>query len=58
MDLSKTNKEYPNLWQILSKNKVGVFGSLHTYPLPDNLENYSFFVPDTFAAGKECFQKI
>tara|TARA_B100000925_G_scaffold43157_1_gene28127 strand:+ start:220 stop:1629 length:1410 start_codon:yes stop_codon:yes gene_type:complete len=58
MDLSKVNKEYPPLWEILSKkNKIGVFGSLHTYPLPNNLENYKFFVPDTFAAGKQCFPK-
>jgi hypothetical protein len=37
--------------------KTGVFGSLHTYPIPSDLENYSFFVPDTFAAGSECFPK-
>ena len=58
MDLSKVNKDYPSLWEILSKKlNVGVFGSLHSYPLPTNVKDYSFFVPDTFASGKECFPK-
>ena len=37
--------------------KVGLFGSLHTYPIPENDESFSFYVPDTFAAGSECFPK-
>ncbi|KQI71233.1 hypothetical protein AN191_13100 [Loktanella sp. 5RATIMAR09] len=32
-----------------------MFGSLHTHPLPDNVKDYAFYVPDTFAAGPECF---
>jgi hypothetical protein len=59
MDNSKVDKEFPSIWSILSKQgiKTGVFGSLHSYPLPKNLSDYSFFVPDTFAAGPECFPK-
>jgi hypothetical protein len=55
--LEEINKEFPTIWQRLADNghRVGVFGSLHTYPLPNNLEQYDFFVPDTFAAGSECF---
>ena len=41
-----------------------MFGSLHTYPLPESIarkdtfgDNFSFYVPDTFAAGSECFPK-
>lgn len=58
-DLNDQEKQYPALWNLLAKNgvKVGLFGSLHTYPLPDDLNNFSFYVPDTFAAGSECFPK-
>ncbi|QIE55011.1 hypothetical protein G5B40_05815 [Pikeienuella piscinae] len=57
MDLSHVNKEMPPIWDFLARQgcRVGMFGSLHTYPLPDNVEQYSFYVPDTFAAGPECF---
>ena len=56
-NLTKINQQFPPIWQILSSNgiKTGVFGSLHSYPLPDNLENYSFYVPDSFATNSQCF---
>lgn len=56
-DLTRVNKEYPNVYNLLAKQgvKVGVFGSLQSYPLPADLENFTFYVPDTFAAGDECF---
>ncbi len=56
-DLTEVNKVYPPLWQVLTQNGIqsGVFGSLHTYPLPESLENYTFYFPDTFAAGADCF---
>jgi hypothetical protein len=59
-DLKKVNLDYPSVFNYLAKNdiSVGVFGSLHSYPLPKNLDNYSFYVPDTFAAGSECFPEI
>ena len=58
-DLGPVNKEFPPLWSILTENGVrcGVFGSLHSYPVPESLDNYAFYVPDTFAAGPECFPK-
>ncbi|MFT3682439.1 MAG: alkaline phosphatase family protein [Ferruginibacter sp.] len=58
-DLHEQDKEFPLIWNILAKQKikVGLFGSLHTHPLPDNVEDFSFYVPDTFAAGSECFPK-
>lgn len=58
-DLNDQEKEYPAIWNILAQKgiKVGLFGSLHTYPMPENIENFSFYVPDTFAAGSECFPK-
>lgn len=56
-DLSEIDREFPPFWKILAGAgvSVGMFGSLHSYPMPENLENYSFYVPDTFAAGSECF---
>ncbi len=58
-DLSHVNREFPPIWSLLTQNGIrcGVFGSLQSYPLPDTLDNYAFFVPDTFAAGPECFPK-
>jgi len=58
-DLLEQEKQYPAIWNMLAKNgvKVGLFGSLHSYPMPENIENFSFYVPDTFAAGSECFPK-
>ena len=57
--LDDVNCEYPPLWMLLADagRRVGVFGSLHSYPLPVDLANYAFYVPDTFAAGPECFPK-
>ena len=59
-DVSKVNIEMPNVWEILANEgvSVGVFGSLHSYPLPVNLDNFSFYVPDTFSAGNECFPEL
>jgi hypothetical protein len=56
-DLRAVDNEFPPLWKILTQHgvKTGVCGSLHTYPMPQGLENYAFFLPDTFAAGSECF---
>ncbi len=58
-NLKEVDAEFPPLWQILADNKVktGVFGSLHSYPPPKLQGNYSFYVPDVFAVGKECFPK-
>lgn len=57
MNVDHVDKVFPPIWKILARAgvKVGVFGSLHSYPLPENVAEYSFFVPDTFAAGPECF---
>ena len=35
-DLNEQEKQYPAIWNILAQKgiKVGLFGSLHTYPFP------------------------
>ena len=56
-NLTDVNVHFPTVWDIISRAdlKVGVFGSLQSYPLPKNVNDYCFYVPDTFAAGSECF---
>lgn len=56
-DLTDLDKEFPPIWQTLASNgvSVGVFGSLHTYPVPDSLENVAYYVPDVFSPNHECF---
>ncbi|MGH9661090.1 MAG: hypothetical protein ACRD96_21260, partial [Bryobacteraceae bacterium] len=58
-DLGDVNREYPPIWELLRARGVmaGLCGSLHSYPLPSAVEEYSFYLPDTFAAGAECFPK-
>ncbi|MCS7003975.1 MAG: hypothetical protein NZM38_01465 [Cytophagales bacterium] len=50
-DLSKPDAEFPPIWKILKKNGIstGVFMSMHSYPIPDDYQEYSFYVPDPFA---------
>lgn len=56
-NLTAINQAFPPIWQILASQGIvtGVFGSLHTYPLPNNLDGYAFYVPDSFAISSECF---
>lgn len=56
-DLAEIDAAYPPIWDTLVRRGVstGVFGSLHTYPLPSNVSEYAFYIPDVFAAGNECF---
>lgn len=52
-DVIEADRKFPPVWQILAGagRRVGMFGSLHSYPPPADLEAYDFYVPDTFAAG-------
>ena len=55
-DLRAIDKKFPPVWSILADHniKVGIFGSLHTSPLPKEIGRYSFYVPDSFAHNSEC----
>ncbi len=55
-DVTSINKKYPPIWESLCKAgyKVGVFGSLHSSNLPNNLNSYSFYVPDPFSDHSKC----
>lgn len=54
-DLSEASA-YPPIWETASKAglRVGVFGSLQSYPVPQDTE-YAFYVPDTFAPAPDAF---
>ena len=55
-DVGDMDRTYPPVWQLLAKagRRVGLFGSLHSYPPPKNAAQYAFYLPDTFAAGPEA----
>lgn len=59
-DLEPINSEFPPLWEILARKgiKVGLFGCLQSYPIPQHSLNYEFYIPDTFASGVECHPEI
>ncbi len=58
-DLSTMDRDYPSLWQqVVAHNySVGVFASMHSYPPPENMEDYNFYVPDPFAQTSHCHPK-
>lgn len=55
-ELREVDRRYPPIWELLVEAGVrtGVFGPLHSWPLPERPERYDFFVPDTFAVTPEC----
>ena len=56
----EVDKKYPPIWSLLQDQgyKVGVFGSLHSSQTQSELyDQYSFFVPDSFSAHKNCNPK-
>ena len=48
--LDNADKRYPPIWRILADHKVrvGLFGSVHSGHIPEDLTNYPFYVPDFF----------
>ena len=55
-NLEQIDKEYPPIWKILTEQSIstGVFASMNSYPLPQNYQRYSFYVPDPFAADSQA----
>lgn len=50
--LDWADRKFPPLWRLLQQAgvDVGVFGSLHSSHVPENAQDYAFYVPDYFAA--------
>jgi hypothetical protein len=56
-DRAEVDECYPPVWQLLHEAgvSVGVCGSLHSYPAPEDISTYSFYLPDTFALEPTAF---
>jgi hypothetical protein len=50
-DLSECDRAHPTLWSLLRARglSVGVFGSMHSHPVPADPRGVAFHVPDPFA---------
>jgi hypothetical protein len=50
-DLRETNCDFPPIWQRMAAAglKVGVAGSLQSFPIPKERASYSFYIPDTYS---------
>jgi len=55
----KIDAIYPSVWQILASHgvRVGIGGSLQSWPVPEDLTHFDFYIPDTFAADDTCFPR-
>jgi hypothetical protein len=55
-DRGKADQRYPPIWRLLHDAgvSVGVCGSLHSFPPPDDMTSYSFYLPDAFATSHEA----
>jgi hypothetical protein len=51
-DRSGADRRFPPIWSLLhdAGMSVGVCGTLHSYPVPDELGSYAFYLPDPFAS--------
>lgn len=56
-DRTEVDRRYPPVWELLRRAgvSVGICGSLHTFPVPEDIESYSFYLPDTFASDSTAF---
>ncbi|MDE0803821.1 MAG: hypothetical protein OSA99_10900, partial [Acidimicrobiales bacterium] len=54
-DTEHADSVAPTWWAraVDAGRRVGVFGLLHTNELPDDVQRYAFFVPDTFAPSAD-----
>lgn len=58
-DLTEVDEEYPPIWKILADKglRIGLGGSLHSWPMPEDLGQYEFYLPDTFATDGKAHPK-
>jgi hypothetical protein len=55
-DLAAADERFPPIWRLLASKGVstGVFASLHSYPMPEDVASYAYYMPDPFAAKPAC----
>jgi hypothetical protein len=51
-DRRDADRRFPPIWSLLRDAgvSVGICGTLHSYPPPDDLGSYAFYLPDAFAS--------
>jgi hypothetical protein len=51
-DRRHADERFPPVWSLLHQAGVsaGVCGTLHSYPAPDDVDGYAFYLPDPFAS--------
>jgi hypothetical protein len=51
-DRTEADRRFPPVWTLLHDAWVsaGVCAPLHSYPVPDDLGSYAFYLPDPFAS--------
>lgn len=56
-DRTEVDREFPPVWELLHRAgvPVGMCGSLHSYPVPEDFDGYSFYLPDTFASEPTAY---
>jgi hypothetical protein len=56
-ELTEVDAEFPPVWKILARQDVsiGLGGSLHSWPPPEDLSAYDFYLPDTFASDSQAY---
>jgi len=50
-DRTEADRRFPPVWRLLRDAgvSVGICGTLHTFPVPDDIDAFSFYLPDSFA---------
>ncbi len=51
-DRGSADAQFPPVWSLVRDAglSAGVCGSLHSYPAPEDLDEYAFYLPDAFAS--------
>lgn len=59
-DLQRANEKYPPIWELLRRRgvRIGIFGSLQSYPPPKSTTSVNFYIPDTFSPDDEAFPNL
>ena len=58
-DLERVDRDFPPIWKMLVDGGIdtGVFGPMHSFPLPKDHKRYAFYLPDVFANTPETHPK-
>ena len=59
-DNAAADRAFPPVWRLLRAHgaSVGVCGSLHSAPPPEDLDSYAFYLPDAFATDDRAHPRV